>query len=206
MIRRLFTLASVVSLLLCLALTALWIRSYFASDWYTRVQRTGEWERKGSVWVVYTWRGGVSARVTRVDSGRLSDQSRVRNSVASFLAYKEEMQDFQSVHMEIFGDIDRPATAGWRSRHALEPFERTRWGFYFENSGFSSVNRRAVAFPFWALVTALGLLPGAWGVGWARMHLRRRRGFCVMCHYNLTGNTSGICPECGTAVAGKVGT
>ena len=24
-------------------------------------------------------------------------------------------------------------------------------------------------------------------------------GHCRKCHYNLTGNTSGICPECGTA-------
>jgi hypothetical protein len=29
---------------------------------------------------------------------------------------------------------------------------------------------------------------------------------CVACGYNLTGNASGVCPECGTAVTGKVGT
>ena len=28
---------------------------------------------------------------------------------------------------------------------------------------------------------------------------RKQRGHCPTCHYNLTGNTSGICPECGTA-------
>jgi hypothetical protein len=27
---------------------------------------------------------------------------------------------------------------------------------------------------------------------------RRRRGLCVKCGYNLTGNTTGTCPECGT--------
>jgi len=27
---------------------------------------------------------------------------------------------------------------------------------------------------------------------------RRRRGLCVRCGYNLEGNTSGDCPECGT--------
>jgi hypothetical protein len=26
-------------------------------------------------------------------------------------------------------------------------------------------------------------------------------GHCVTCGYDLTGNTSGTCPECGTAVA-----
>ena len=27
---------------------------------------------------------------------------------------------------------------------------------------------------------------------------RRRRGECLTCGYNLTGNVSGVCPECGT--------
>jgi hypothetical protein len=27
---------------------------------------------------------------------------------------------------------------------------------------------------------------------------RRRRGRCVQCGYDLTGNESGVCPECGT--------
>lgn len=29
---------------------------------------------------------------------------------------------------------------------------------------------------------------------------REREGLCESCGYNLTGNTSGVCPECGTAV------
>ena len=29
-------------------------------------------------------------------------------------------------------------------------------------------------------------------------------GFCQGCGYNLTGNTSGICPECGERVSGQV--
>ncbi len=27
---------------------------------------------------------------------------------------------------------------------------------------------------------------------------RRRKGLCIKCGYNLTGNVSGVCPECGT--------
>jgi len=30
-----------------------------------------------------------------------------------------------------------------------------------------------------------------------RESARRRRGLCVKCGYNLAGNTSGVCPECG---------
>ena len=29
---------------------------------------------------------------------------------------------------------------------------------------------------------------------------RRKRGECVRCGYNLTGNVSGVCPECGTEI------
>ena len=29
---------------------------------------------------------------------------------------------------------------------------------------------------------------------------RRERGLCVECCYNLTGNGSGVCPECGTKI------
>lgn len=27
-----------------------------------------------------------------------------------------------------------------------------------------------------------------------------QRGYCKTCSYNLTGNTSGVCPECGTPI------
>lgn len=31
---------------------------------------------------------------------------------------------------------------------------------------------------------------------------RIRPGFCLRCGYNLTGNTSGVCSECGEKIAG----
>lgn len=33
--------------------------------------------------------------------------------------------------------------------------------------------------------------------GPVRRHRRRRKGLCIRCGYNLTGNVSGVCPECG---------
>lgn len=44
-------------------------------------------------------------------------------------------------------------------------------------------------------VLTLPLLLGF--VATRRRCLRRRRGICVECGYDLTGNVSGICPECG---------
>lgn len=48
--------------------------------------------------------------------------------------------------------------------------------------------------PFW-LVLAVCLLPTIWL--WRRDR-RIEPGYCG-CGYNLTGNVSGVCPECGTA-------
>lgn len=43
-----------------------------------------------------------------------------------------------------------------------------------------------------------GLCLGIWtGLPAVRRALRRRRGHCPMCNYNLTGNATGRCPECG---------
>ncbi len=33
-----------------------------------------------------------------------------------------------------------------------------------------------------------------------RMRKRRRKGLCLKCGYDLTGNVSGVCPECGTEI------
>ena len=33
-----------------------------------------------------------------------------------------------------------------------------------------------------------------------RRYRRRRKGLCLKCGYDLTGNVSGVCPECGKAV------
>jgi hypothetical protein len=31
------------------------------------------------------------------------------------------------------------------------------------------------------------------------VRMKREQRLCMVCGYNLTGNTSGVCPECGTA-------
>lgn len=41
------------------------------------------------------------------------------------------------------------------------------------------------------------------GFGPVRRWRRKRRGLCEHCGYNLTGNESGVCPECGRPVSSK---
>jgi hypothetical protein len=51
--------------------------------------------------------------------------------------------------------------------------------------------------PFWILL-GLALLPTAWL--WSGDSRKIPVGHCQRCGYNLTGNVSGVCPECGTAI------
>ena len=64
-------------------------------------------------------------------------------------------------------------------------------------------------FPIWIIATAFAVLPGFhhyrnWSV--TRKHrtarIAARRGECI-CGYDLTGNASGVCPECGLAVSDR---
>ena len=58
---------------------------------------------------------------------------------------------------------------------------------------------RAVWLPYWLLAAAAAAPPGVWlsNAGRRRRRERRRLNRCVQCGYDLTGNVSGVCPECG---------
>ena len=55
--------------------------------------------------------------------------------------------------------------------------------------------------PRWFVLSVTPLPAGVWMVNGIRRQRRRRRnpGLCTACGYDLTGNVSGTCPECGTA-------
>ena len=62
----------------------------------------------------------------------------------------------------------------------------------------------AIVCPFWLpfilcflflIYPALAYMRGPLG-----RHGRRKRGLCLNCGYDLTGNVSGICPECGEKI------
>ena len=59
----------------------------------------------------------------------------------------------------------------------------------------------AVTVPLWFLFSVFAAYPTvAFIRGPVRRYRRRRKGLCVKCGYDLTGNVSGICPECGAEV------
>ena len=79
------------------------------------------------------------------------------------------------------------------------------WGVSWGNGGFAIFRNYhdVVSAPIAVLALPFAVLPLAWGLALYRRERRRRRalaGQCVTCGYALTGNSSGVCPECGTAV------
>jgi divalent metal cation (Fe/Co/Zn/Cd) transporter len=51
-----------------------------------------------------------------------------------------------------------------------------------------------------ALIATLSALVAILLFRFRRRLQRRLRGECVVCGYSMTGNLSGVCPECGTAL------
>jgi hypothetical protein len=170
-----FTLASALSLLLCLATAVLWVRSYSICDlflWHG-YNRSAFMETGGGQFrVEYTrmvgddsWRshgGGFEHRTDKAD-GRLQDGMRMPGEWQYLKGY-----DFWLVTGE-----------RW-------------WDYHY-----------AIFAPAWFFTGALILLPA---IRFQRLPRKRPPavGLCPTCRYNLTGNTSGVCPECGTPVAKKV--
>jgi len=62
----------------------------------------------------------------------------------------------------------------------------TQWGGPYGSS-------YAIRFPHWFLAMLLMVLP----VLIVRKRLKVRAGHCRNCDYDLTGNETGVCPECG---------
>jgi len=73
-------------------------------------------------------------------------------------------------------------------------------GFRYEIFAIGPNRARSVSAPFWFMVILFAAYPVSSFVrGPVKRWYRRRNSACLECGYNLTGNVSGVCPECGTA-------
>ena len=78
----------------------------------------------------------------------------------------------------------------------------TQGSFFLTSFRHGPYRTSWLVFPFWlltAMLTVVGTLPIYRGP--IRRQWRRWRGCCITCGYNLTGNRSGRCPECGDHVS-----
>ena len=169
--QKLFTLATVVSLLICIAVTGAWVRGWFAGDFVTRGvldPATGRYRLlavrsgQGRVAVVFAWTTATTA------------QQRAGWTEATRRGWFYAVQD----------------------RHdrfpALSDFQLVRWNVEDLRPGASVI----VGVRLWPVAFISASLP-FWYV-WRERRRRRvvKEGRCLSCGYDLRA-TPDRCPECG---------
>jgi hypothetical protein len=114
-----------------------------------------------------------------------------------------------------------PNTAGPSYHYSIKDDPSLQSGFDFTDSawhvigfsyrsvdtplrGGSIMKSRGLTVPYWFLAGCTAVMPAIWMIARVRNRGRTLNG-CAACSYNLTGNTSGICPECGTPVPAATG-
>ena len=114
--------------------------------------------------------------------------------------------DFNGLRMELWPD----GASLNRSAYPVHVEGDSGDGFRVDASSFDGVrdfwhrqlDRRVVGVSAWVMPSIVSVYPLIVAASVVMKHRARlRAGCCRTCSYNLTGNTSGVCPECGTPVA-----
>jgi hypothetical protein len=200
MLRRLFTLLSALSLLLCMALVVMWVRSYRGRDHWARTARN-EPGRPGTQVTSYgveSSRGLIGAGWIHSDLTPIPAETRAMKAARLRNHYDRANAVFRVCWDDWLVRVP-PAGARPSLRDSVEDL-----GFRWHAGEMEGGTRwRWVGVPYWPLVLLTALPPAAWTTA----HLRRRRtrrrrraGLCARCSYDLRA-TPGRCPECGTISA-----
>ena len=209
MLRRLFTLLTALSFVLCLLVIAGWVASY--SDW------------GGFNWERHVWTTGVRpasfghwpAEINGNGTRSLDDIADVEDKDGAFVGTVDgafyvirDQWRTTAAHGDGFDrQNDLSLRYSW-PRHmglyfgtnALPPVEERRVGFAVRfGDGRDGRYMTHLVIPCWALFILTAALPGVSTASAARRRGRGARGECLRCGYDLRA-TPGRCPECGTMV------
>jgi hypothetical protein len=213
--RRLLNFASAVSLLSFIAIVVLWVRSYHVVDTAGRYreQWVGNTLHDFDVGAYSEW-GGLrfflfrrSATIDPADATVYlklpATQFTLLHEDASQYPYMDKaVPGFECLGFGIYHGPRKqtmwcilPRGAGYGPDAGAPPISPTDAPIEVPlttNDAFILVPD-----PFVMLITAM--LPAYWVI---RRH-RYKSDCCTACGYNLTANTSGVCPECGMPVSSK---
>ena len=84
-----------------------------------------------------------------------------------------------------------------------ELMKRGRLAAVIQHDGGVTVSGATLRFSLAWLIPPFAYLPAAFCVRRWRKRWRRMHGRCIECGYDLTGNTTGTCPECGASAAAR---
>lgn len=210
MIRRILSTALVaLSLLVCAATVVFWVRSYWRVDSLMLFRADRQWTDM--------WKDGS---IGTFNAGRVYEADSRRGSLRLLYLYEQNSIYYRRLNPALWFSADEDALQPWAAaathwpgvaiesrpvRQALPNADIFRPGDPPRPIAYTV---HALYTP-WALWTFLTALLPAWVLGHRLRRVRRLRrqsaGRCPHCSYNLTGNVSGACPECGRAVVPQPG-
>jgi hypothetical protein len=191
-----FNALAALSLLLLIATAGLWVCSYW---WFIDAGRITVW-RDTSGFTQHLIRLGC-------DRGRFLFTDRDLSWSWGYPPAARIVGDWERTRGIYF---KREATFNLYQQFPKQPGELTwtkdfagcRFKRLIESNG--NAGRSAIGFlliiPNAYACVAFAILPAAYAVRRRRLRLAIQQGLCLTCGYNLTGNVSGVCPECGAAI------
>lgn len=204
--RRLFTILSALSLVLCAATVVLGLRGHFLGAELVTISRgTVRAGVARAEVLTLASRRGMFLVDREVSEQRFADMMPLGSLPASHVRRRQRAWEERRVRPWTFQH--EPGRLPGHARMASRPPPRVPFEFR-ASRGSESPGQRFTQFraPFWALVLVTGICPGVWLARRVRAAVARRRqaaGVCAHCRFDLTGNTSGTCPECGTPVPAR---
>jgi hypothetical protein len=169
--RRSFDFLTIVSLLLCLATVALWVRSY--------------------------WRLDLFAYVRAVDSESTRNFG-IRNLPGAVEVFDFPFLKWHAPGWRFVTTDSHPETTAWHVAGDAPGSRRFSFiGFgYVHAAAPPPYDFRELWFPHWFLVLLFAILPAIRLRSILRTRRRHRSGLCPHCGYDLRA-TPDRCPECG---------
>jgi hypothetical protein len=176
--RRLFTFGSIVSLLLWVAVCALWARSHVVRDY---------------AWAWLPW-PGADGRSIKVDADSGGGQVEIAWHVwtAAERAAVQRNNALAGVNWyhRTFPDVPR------QYARSIPPTAWNAAGFKW----YRGPTHASVSAPYWSAALLSAVLPVAWVATRWRRRWRLVAGRCPACGYDLRASPH-RCPECGTPAA-----
>jgi hypothetical protein len=189
--RHLFTILSAASMLLCVAVCVLWVRSYFTGDRliYLRVWHAGA-TPCSDMHELLLGRGIVCYNFL------FQDDFDIRRGVMGAWgpAFRYKALEPQEPDPQ-FSDDDDPRF-GFRFQHFINPQTFSRPNPRPLSEGY------LVILPMWLFVVLFGALPAVRCVRQLRQRRRRLAGRCTRCGYDLRASPE-RCPECGNSTGSE---
>ena len=176
--RRVSAILSAFSLVLCVAATALWVRSYYVRD------------------IVAIGLKGGHSHIAQSILGRLHIQSALSGKSSGGFSHTSDRLSPEAVWHG--GMSSYPLVVRWRLGFVFQTYTRYRMGFEQPSGGFVT-RHRLIIIPYWCPAAAFALAPAVWVVCWRRRRRQHRAGLCPRCGYDLRASKE-RCPECGTPV------